>query len=182
MDADGFSARPAPPERQQENPMPKFDPQSAATAFELQQTVSAFAHEIDSNNGLNLADFYTADGVFFVGDTQYKGHEAINKFYADRLTRIPSQHKDGIRVGCHTFINLRTEIRDAHNATVFFTNVSYAGEGHPPVRMTITPAMITRCHMDFRLEDDGVWRIAAFIGTPLFIGDDPFTRAQLLKN
>lgn len=162
--------------------MPKFDPQSAAIALELQQTVSAFAHEIDTNNGLDLADFYAEDGVFFVGDTQYRGHAAIRKFYADRLERIPGQHKDGIRVGTHTFLNLRTVIKDAQHATVFFTNVSYAGEGHPPVRMTITPAMITACHMDFQLEADGVWRITAFIGKPLFIGDDPFTRAQLLKN
>lgn len=162
--------------------MPKFDPESAAVALELQQLVSDFAHEIDSNNGLKIADFYTEDGVFFVGDTPYQGHEVITKFYTDRLARIPSQHKDGIRVGCHTFLNLRVEIKDQHNATVFFTNVSYAGEGHPPVRMTITPAMITSCHMDFRLEADGQWRICAFIGKPLFIGDDPFTRAQLLKS
>jgi hypothetical protein len=162
--------------------MPKFDAASAAIALEVQQTVSEFAHEIDTNNGLNIADFYTADGVFFVGDTPYKGHDTIKKFYADRLLRIPGQHKDGIRVSAHTFLNLRTVIKDAHNATVFFTNVNYAGEGHPPVRMTITPAMVTQCQMDFRLEADGVWRIAAFVGKPLFVGDDPFTRAQLLKN
>ncbi|MDB5970394.1 MAG: hypothetical protein JWQ90_2844 [Hydrocarboniphaga sp.] len=162
--------------------MPQFDPESAAIAFQLQQLVSEFAHEIDSNNGLNIADLYTTDGVFFVGDTPYKGHEVITKFYTDRLARIPSQHKDGVRVGAHTFLNMRVAIKDKQNATVFFTNVSYAGEGQPPVRMTITPAMITRCHMDFRLEPDGQWRIAAFIGKPLFVGDDPFTRQQLLKS
>lgn len=162
--------------------MQKFTPETAAIALQVQQLVSEFAHEIDTNNGLDIADFYTADGVFFVGDTEYKGRAAITKFYADRLARIPSQHKDGIRVGCHTFLNLRSEIKDAENASVFFTNVSYAGEGHPPVRATITPAMITRCRMDFRLEADGQWRITAFTGTPLFVGDDPFTRAQLLKN
>lgn len=161
--------------------MPRFDAQSAATALELQQLVLDFAHEIDSNNGLDIARFYTADGVFFVGDTPYKGHEAIKKFYADRLTRIPGQHKDGVRVGCHTFLNLRVEIQDREHGTVYFTNVSYAGEGHPPVRTTITPAMVTTCRMDFRLEADGEWRIAAFVGKPLFVGDDPFTRQQLLK-
>ena len=162
--------------------MQKFTPETAAIALQVQQLVAEFAHEIDTNNGLDIADFYAEDGVFFVGDTEYKGHAAITKFYADRLTRIPSQHKDGIRVGCHTFLNLRSEIKDRESASVFFTNVSYAGEGHPPVRATITPAMITRCRMDFRLEGDGQWRITAFTGTPLFVGDDPFTRAQLLKN
>ncbi|HET8882591.1 MAG TPA: nuclear transport factor 2 family protein [Solimonas sp.] len=162
--------------------MARFDRESALIAIELQQLVAEFAHEIDSNDGLDLARFYTADGVFFVGDTQYQGHAAINKFYSDRLERIPALHKDGIRVGAHTFLNLRTEVRDPHNASVFFTNVSYAGEGKPPVRATITPAMITTCRMDFRLEADGQWRIASFTGTPVFVGDDPFTRAQLLKN
>lgn len=162
--------------------MRKFDPESAAVAFQLQQTVAEFASELDFNNGLNIADFYTADGVFFVGDRSYQGHEAIKKFYADRLERIPGQHKDGVRVGAHTFLNLRVAIEDGQNATVFFTNVSYAGEGHPPVRMTITPAMVTACRMDFRLEADGQWRIASFTGKPLFVGDDPFTRQQLLKS
>jgi hypothetical protein len=162
--------------------MPRFDRESALIAIELQQIVAEFANEIDSNDGLDLAGFYTEDGVFFVGDTPYKGREAIGKFYRDRLERIPALHKDGIRVGAHTFLNLRTEVRDAHNASVFFTNVSYAGEGKPPVRMTITPAMITTCRMDFRLEADGRWRITSFTGTPVFIGDDPFTRSQLLKN
>lgn len=160
----------------------KFDPESAAIAFHLQQLVADFAHEIDSNNGLNIDELYTADGVFFVGSTPYKGHAAIKKFYADRLERIPAQHKDGVRVGAHTFLNMRSELQDKEHGTVFFTNVSYAGEGHPPVRTTITPAMITICRMDFRLEADGLWRISAFTGTPVFVGDDPFTRAQLLKS
>ena len=162
--------------------MQKFTPETAAIALQVQQLVSEFAHEIDTNNGLDIAEFYAADGVFFVGTTEYKGHAAINKFYADRLERIPSQHKDGVRVGAHTFVNMRTEIQDQEHASVHFINVSYAGEGHPPVRMTITPAMITRCRMDFRLEGDGNWRITSFIGTPLLVGDDPFTKAQLLKN
>ena len=96
--------------------------------------------------------------------------------------RVAAQHKDGIRVAAHTFVNIRTTVEDKNNATVCFTNVNYAGEGHPPVRGTISPAMITDCRMVFRRETDGVWRIASFSGKPLFVGDDPFTRASLLKS
>jgi len=162
--------------------MPKFDQESAIIAIELQQIVSEFAHEIDTNHGLNISDFYAEDGVFAVGDFSHKGHAAIKKFYADRAERIPAAHKDGIRVSAHTFVNMRVAIQDKENATVFFTNVNYGGEGHPPVRGTITPAMVTVCRMDFRLEADGHWRITLFSGKPLFVGDDPFTKAQLLKN
>jgi ketosteroid isomerase-like protein len=162
--------------------MPRFTQETALIAIELQQIVSEFAHEIDFNNALNLADFYAEDGSFAVGDFVYTGHEAIRKFYVDRLVRVRAQHKDGIRVSCHTFVNMRVAVQDKDNATVYFTNVNYAGEGHPPVHATITPAMVTDCSMVFRREKDGNWRIVTFSGTPLMAGDDPFTKKALLKS
>ena len=120
-------------------------------------------------------------GILAVGDYTYKGRAAIRKFYTDRLVRVVAQHKDGVRVAAHTFVNVHAEVKDKNNATLCFTNVNYAGEGHPPVRGTITPAMVTDCHMVFRREADG-WRITSFSGKPLFVGDDPFSKASLLKS
>lgn len=162
--------------------MRKLDPETALIAVELQQIVSEFAHELDANNGLNISDFYAADGEFSVGDYTHKGHAAIKKFYADRLARIPPVHKDGIRVSVHTFVNMRVAVEDPNNATVYFTNVNYAGEGHPPVLGTINPAMVTDCRMVFRREADGYWRIVLFGGKPKFVGNDPFVNKQLLKS
>lgn len=162
--------------------MPKFNAQTAVIALELQQLVSEFAHEIDSNGGLNIAKFYAEDGEFAVGDYSHKGHAAINKFYADRAQRIPASHKDGIRVSVHTFLNMRVHVADENNATVYFTNVNYAGEGKPPVLGAINPAMVTDCRMVFRRDSDGEWRIVLFGGTPKFVGNDPFVNKQLLKS
>lgn len=162
--------------------MRKFDSETALIALQLQQIVADFAHEIDTNGGLNIAEFYAEDGEFSVGDYSHKGHAAINKFYADRALRIPASHKDGIRVSVHTFVNLRVQVEDKNNATVFFTNVNYAGEGHPPVLGTISPAMVTDCRMVFRREADGNWRIVLFGGKPKFVGNDPFVNKQLLKS
>jgi hypothetical protein len=162
--------------------MRKFDQETAIIALQLQQIVADFAHEIDTNGGLNIEQFYAADGEFSVGDYTHKGHAAIKKFYADRALRIPAAHKDGIRVSVHTFLNLRVEVADKTNATVYFTNVNYAGEGHPPVLGTISPAMVTDCRMVFRCEADGNWRIVLFAGKPKFVGNDPFVNKQLLKS
>ena len=161
--------------------MRKCDRESAIIVIELHQLTAEFAHEIDFNSDPDTTEFYTEDGTFAVGDYTHRGHAAIRKFYAEREQRIPGQHKDGIRVAVHTFLNPRVEVQDKDNATIFFTNVNYAGEGHPPVLGTIQPAMVTVCRMVCRRETDGIWRIAWFSGTPLFVGNDPFVNKALLK-
>jgi ketosteroid isomerase-like protein len=162
--------------------MRKFDQETAVIAIELQQLLADFVHDLDFNSCRGIADFYAEDGSFAVGDYTHKGRAAIRKFYEERNERIRATQKDGIRVSAHTFVNVRVVVEDKSNATLYFTNVNYAGEGHPPVRGTITPAMVTDCRMAFRREADGVWRITSFSGKPLFVGDDPFTKAALLKS
>jgi len=162
--------------------MRKFNAESAIVALELQRILAEFAHDLDFNNCRGIADFYAEDGVFAVGDFTYQGKTAIRKFYTDREGRVAAQHKDGVRVSAHTFLNVRVDVADRSNATVYFTNVNYAGEGHPPVRGTITPAMVTDCRMVFRLGPDGNWLITSFSGKPLFVGDDPFSKGSLLKS
>lgn len=161
--------------------MARFTPETATIAIELQQIVAEFAADLDFNDGLNICDFYAADGEFAVGDFAYKGHDAIRKFYTDRKERMLPQLKDGIRVAAHTFLNVRVAVESKDKAVVHFTNVNYGGEGKPPQMGTISPAMVTACRMDFRLEADGEWRITRFSGSPLFVGDDPVTKRMLLK-
>jgi ketosteroid isomerase-like protein len=162
--------------------MRKFDQDTAIIAVELQQLLADFTHDLDFNECNGVADFYAEDGEFSVGDFMHKGRAAIRKFYEERNQRVRAQAKDGIRVGAHTFLNVRVHVEDKTHATAYFTNVNYAGEGHPPVRATITAAMITDCRMTFRRDADGLWRILTFTGTPRFIGDDPFSKASLLKS
>jgi hypothetical protein len=44
-------------------------------------------HEVDSNQGANAHAFYTADGVFAVGENEFRGSERIREFYAWRGRR-----------------------------------------------------------------------------------------------
>ena len=162
--------------------MRKFDQQSAIIAIELQQMLMEFALELDTNNGLNITEFYTADGGFAVGDFVHKGHTAIRKFYTDRLERARTTAKDGIRVSAHTFNNFRVSIQDPNNATIYFVNVNFGGEGPPPIVGPLAPAMVTNCSMVCRREADGIWRITWFGGTPVFVGVDPFVNKSLLKS
>lgn len=162
--------------------MPRFTPETAVIALELQQLVAEFANDLDFNDGLNIWSFYAEDGEFAVGDFTYKGQAAIRKFYSDRKERMLPSLKDGIRVAAHTFLNLRVAVEGRDRGVVHFTNVNYGGEGKPPQLGTITPAMVTACRMDFRREADGEWRITRFSGSPLFVGDDPVTKRMLLKN
>jgi hypothetical protein len=162
--------------------MRKFNPDTAVIAIELQQMAAEFAHEIDTNDARNITDFYVEDADFAVGDFSRKGHEAIRKFYADGRERTRTQCKDGARVRCHTYVNFRVTVEDRDNATLYFTNVHYAGEGRPPIIGPLNPAMVTECRMVCRRCEDGLWRIVIFDGTPMFVGDnDPISRAALLK-
>jgi hypothetical protein len=160
----------------------RFDPAQAAVALELQQLVSEFAYEIDANGARNVTDYYTEDAVFAVGDFARRGHAEIRQFYADSDAKAAASCKDGRRVRWHTFVNLRFDIADQDNGTVWFTNVHYTGEGHPPVIAPISPAMVTDCRMVCRREADGLFRIVHFDGKPIFVGvNDPMSRAALLK-
>src|SRR3546814_7004904 len=128
--------------------MPIFTPETALVAVELQQIVAEFANDLDFNDGLNIYDFYIADGEFAVGDFAYKGHDAIRKFYTDRKERMLPQLKDGIRVAAHTFLNVRVAVDRKDKSVVHFTNVTYGGEGKPPQLGTVSPAMVPACRMD----------------------------------
>jgi hypothetical protein len=44
-------------------------------------------HEVDGNGGTNAHSFYTADGVFAVGENEFRGRERIEQFYAWRGRR-----------------------------------------------------------------------------------------------
>ncbi len=83
----------------------------------------------------------------------------------------------------HTPVNMRVQVADKGNATVYFTNVNYAGEGHPPVMGAISPAMVTNCRMVFRQEGRrGVAYRAVRQEAACLLRNDPFVNKQLLKS
>ena len=160
--------------------MPRFNPETAVAAMELHQLIAEWAYELDGNGGLTMPRLCTEDCVYLVGGVTYRGHAAVQKFYADRGERVRTQQKDGVRTQRHTVTNLRVTVLDAAQAEVKFLLVNYSKEGKAPALDLVGPTIIADCHMEFRREADGEWRIALFDSTPVFIGNDPFLNASVV--
>ena len=148
--------------------------------IELQQFLVAFCQELD-RGGLNLTRFYFADGVFMVGDRALKGHDGVSSFYADREERVRTLQKDGIRTARHTFTNLQISVGDQDHATLNFLNLTYAGEGAPPVQGLVGPSGISDCRRVCERDTDGEWRLKLFDGAAVFLGNDSFVNKIALN-
>ncbi|TAK99328.1 MAG: nuclear transport factor 2 family protein [Rhodospirillaceae bacterium] len=154
--------------------MRKFTPESAVDVIELQQLVADWCHELDTNGGLDVAKLFTEDCIVDFGRVSYTGRAATTKFYQDRAERVRTQQKDGIRTQRHGITNIRIVFEGKDRAHVTFLIINFSGEGGPPLMNATTPTIVTDTRFECRHDTDGVWRIKAFYGTPIFIGNDPF--------
>lgn len=161
--------------------MPKFDQDAAIKSAALNQLIAEWGYELDFNGGLTMPRLCTEDCRYFVGGTLYSGHAAVQKFYTDRGERVRTQQKDGVRTQRHTISNLRLSFPAVDYAHVTFLLVNYSAEGKAPALNLIGPTIIADCRMECRLESDGDWRIALFDSTPVFIGNDPFLNASVVR-
>jgi hypothetical protein len=160
--------------------MRRFDPDSALSAIELQQLVADWSHELDANGGLAVMQLCTEDCNYIVGGNSFRGRAAVRKFYVDRGERVRTQQKDGVRTQRHTISNLRISLQDEARADLEFTIVNYSGEGKAPVFGLAGPSIVADCRMHCRREADG-WRIAEFSSEPIFVGNDPFLNAAVVR-
>lgn len=139
---------------------------------ELEQFLGRFFKELD-NNGLNITDYYADDGVFVVGGNTFTGHEGIRSFYTARLENVRANDPEAIRTSRHTFANLRVTDASADRATLDFINLTYAGDGAPPIAGLLGPSVVSDCHLECVRSDEGKWLIKRFEGEAIFIGSDP---------
>lgn len=144
----------------------------------LSQFLAEFFKELDLN-GENVTRFYVEGGVFSVGGKAFVGHDAINGFYAERLARVKEQ--GGMRTSRHTFVNLRISDASAERATLDFINLTYAGDGAPPVLGLLGPSVVSDCRIACRRGPAGSWLIERFDGEAIFIGSDPVMNKMLDK-
>lgn len=158
-----------------------FDQESAVSVANLQQLIAEWGYRLDIHGGANVAEICTGDCTYLVGGTTYTGHAAVNAFYAARNERVRTQQKDGVRTQRHTISNLRVSFKDADNASATFLLVNYSKEGPAPALDLTGPTIIADCQMEFRREADGEWRIALFDSQPIFIGNDPFLNAAVVR-
>lgn len=147
---------------------------------QFSQFLSEFFKELD-NDGLNVTDFYTHDGVFVVGGNAFQGHDGIRGFYAKRLENVRAQDPDAVRTSRHTFVNLRVSAETNDRATLEFINLTYAGEGDPPVAGLLGPSVISDCHLECVRGEAGNWLISRFEGEAIFIGSDPLMNKMAVK-
>jgi len=161
--------------------MPRFNQETAVIAMELHQLIAEWGNELDANGGLTIGKLCTEDCVYLIGGNPFRGITAVQKFYADRGERVRTQQKDGVRTQRHTISNLRISFKNKDHADLSFIIVNYSAEGKAPALNLIGPTIVADCRMECRRESDGEWRIALFDSTPVFVGNDPFLNASVVR-
>ncbi len=161
--------------------MPRFTQQNAADAMDVHQLIIEWGHELDINNAINITDSCTQDCTYYLAGKPFTGHDAIKQFYAARNERVRTQQKDGVRTQRHTISNLRVTFADKDSAVIHFMLVNYSKEGKPPALDLVGPTIVADCKMEAKREADGEWRISLFDSTPIFIGNDPFLNASVVR-
>lgn len=160
--------------------MRKFTPDQMLAAFELEQLLYDFAYEID-HGAKNVGQFYAEDGAFRTGGVAAEGPAGVQAFYDNRNAAVKQHQKGGERTGRHVFTNVRVvfDESDANKATMYFTNINYAGEGPAPVQGLGSPSAIADGLMECRRGSDGHWAFTLFAPKQALIGEDDFMKLML---
>src|SRR5580704_16364063 len=76
------------PRRREPGPDMSASPDADLVLWHALYSLEArYWHDVDLNGGGNAHSFYTADGLFAVGDNEFRGREQIRQFYAWRAQR-----------------------------------------------------------------------------------------------
>ena len=161
--------------------MPGFDQARAGDVLEIQQLIIEWGYDLDMTGGSAVAKLVTDDCDYKVGGVQHLGPDAVTKFYAARNERVRTQQKDGVRTQRHTITNPRVSFQGAQDATIEFLIVNYSAEGKAPALNLVGPTIIADCQMKCRRDGARGWLIASFDSQPVFIGNDPFLNASVVK-
>jgi hypothetical protein len=163
--------------------MRKFTAAQFQDAFELQQMLYDFAYELD-HGAKDVGRFYADDGAFRTGGINVEGRAAVQGFYNTRNENVKKYQKGGERTGRHIFTNVRVvfDEADGDKATIYFTNMNFAGEGPAPVQGLGTPSAIADGVMECRRQPDGHWLFTLFAPKQALIGEDDFMKLMLALN
>jgi hypothetical protein len=163
--------------------MRKFSHDEMLAAFELQQMLYDFAYEID-HGAKDVGRFYAENGAFRTGGVNVEGRAGVHAFYDNRNAAVKQHQKGGERTGRHVFTNVRVvfDEGDPDFATLYFTNINYAGEGPAPVQGLGSPSAIADGLMECRRQPDGHWLFTLFAPKQALIGEDDFMKLMLALN
>jgi hypothetical protein len=126
-------------------------------------------HEVDRNEGANAHAFYTADGIFSVGENEFLGSERIRQFYAWRGRRGIESVRS-LRTTRHLISNLWVEAASEREAKAFGVISFHDGSGRAPVLESNPPVMIADLLNVCVLDEAGAWRFKSHRLRPVFMG------------
>jgi hypothetical protein len=141
------------------------DRDEAALWYALHRLEMNYWHDVDLNAGSKAHEFYVSDGLFAVGDNQFRGHDKIRAFYAWRRQR-------GHTTTRHLINNLQVTARDQQHASLTGVLSLYRADGRPPFQGERPPMLIADLSGDCVLGDDNIWRYWSHVLHPIFVGSD----------
>jgi ketosteroid isomerase-like protein len=145
----------------------KFNMEQAVAVAAVQQLINDWAHELDVNNGLNIAGLVTTDCTYTVGGATREGRAAVEQFYQERLKRLSAQ-PEGVPTQRHTLSNLRVTFRSADEVSITFSLVYFTTAGMASGLKHADPAAVADVRMNCRRDNDGQWQIAMFDSNQTF--------------
>jgi hypothetical protein len=134
----------------------------------IHQLITAWATELDRNNGLGIAPLLTEDCAYMARGSPRQGREEAARFYRERLAEL-TRSPDGPPTLRHVISNLLIDFAGDDRASVDFLLVYFSSPNKPPVLDFRGVTALADCHMDCRRDTDGHWRIASFDSTQSFV-------------
>ena len=141
------------------------DRDEAALWYALHCLETNYWHDVDFNAGSKAHEFYLSDGLFAVGDNQFRGHDKIRAFYAWRRQR-------GHTTTRHLINNLQVSSHDEQRARLTGVLSLYRADGRPPFQGERPPMLVADLSSDCVLGEDKIWRYESHVLQPIFVGRD----------
>jgi hypothetical protein len=137
----------------------------AALWYALHCLETNYWYDVDFNAGSKAHEFYLSDGLFAVGDNQFRGHDKIRAFYAWRRQR-------GHTTTRHLINNLQVSSQNEDHARLTGVISLYRADGRPPFQGERPPMLIADLSGDCVLGEDKIWRYQSHVLHPVFVGSD----------
>lgn len=128
-------------------------------------------YDVDANDGASALSFYTSDGVFAVGDNEFRGNEQIRQYYAWRARRGMATVRS-LRTTRHLISNFWVESTSLREAKAFGIISFHEGSGRAPVQASDAPLLVADLLNVCVLDDDAAWRFKLHRLRPVFMGAD----------
>jgi uncharacterized protein (TIGR02246 family) len=141
--------------------MARFDMEQATAWVAIQQLINDWGHELDANNGMNIAGLVTQDCAYTVRGVKRNGPDEVKAFYTMRLAEFADAGKEP-PIQRHVNSNLRVAFLGPDRASAHFTLVYFTTAMMAAGADAADPVAVADVSMEAQRGSDGEWRIAIF--------------------